>query len=152
MKNLFLILIAFASLQNAIAQPEDRSEKIEAAKIAFITKELELTTEEAQKFWPVYNEREAEQKKIRQEMRDLKKDKKMEELSDDEAMKIMDAMLNLRQKEVDIDKKYHSEFLKVLPVKKVAKLYQAEHKFKKEVMKQWKENNQHPQKQGPKRE
>ena len=37
-----------------------RAEKIEALKIAFITQKLQLTTDEAQKFWPVYNQYENE--------------------------------------------------------------------------------------------
>ena len=33
----------------------DDSKKIQAMEVAYITKELNLTPEEAQKFWPVFN-------------------------------------------------------------------------------------------------
>ena len=35
---------------------EDWKEKIQSEKIAFLTMEIELTPQEAQVFWPVYNE------------------------------------------------------------------------------------------------
>ena len=35
---------------------ETRAEKIQSLKIAFITQKLQLTTDEAEKFWPVYNQ------------------------------------------------------------------------------------------------
>ncbi len=35
---------------------EIRAEKIQSLKIAFITQKLQLTPDEAQKFWPVYNQ------------------------------------------------------------------------------------------------
>jgi hypothetical protein len=56
----------------------------------------------------------------------------------------MDQMMALKQKELDIEKKYQAEFKKILPVKKVAKLYVAEHKFKQEVMKEWRERHGGP--------
>jgi len=59
MKKLIIIIIFAGITGFARAQEEQPSEKkqqeIEALKIAFISKELELTPEEAQKFWPVYN-------------------------------------------------------------------------------------------------
>lgn len=118
---------------------ESRKEKIEAAKIAFITKELELTTEEAQKFWPVYNQKEDELKSLHKEMRKKHKDREPGEMSDAELEKHMDEMFELKQKELDIEKKYHAEFKKVLPVKKVGKLYMAEREFKHEVLKELRE-------------
>jgi len=148
MKKLLLLVLGLHVMQMAMAQeheiPADKKEKMEAAKIAFITKELELTPEEAQKFWPVYNQREAELESVRKEMRKLMKGKKIEEMTDAEVEKNMDQMMALKQKELDIEKKYKEEFKKILPVKKVAKLYVAEHKFKQEVMKEWRERHGGP--------
>ncbi|MBX7094234.1 MAG: hypothetical protein K1X56_05895 [Flavobacteriales bacterium] len=141
-KQIVMLLMGIGMISTAMAQePENKKEKMEAAKIAFITKELELTTEEAQKFWPVYNQREAESDAVRKEMRAKMKGKKIEEMSDAEVEKSMDEMLALKQKELDIEKKYNTEFKKVLPVKKVAKLHMAERKFKEEVMKEWKDRH-----------
>ncbi|OZA24427.1 MAG: hypothetical protein B7X86_08430 [Sphingobacteriales bacterium 17-39-43] len=51
-------------------------ERIEAIKVAFITKKLDLTTEEAQKFWPVYNNY---QKELMELMRKRREDRQKTE-------------------------------------------------------------------------
>jgi hypothetical protein len=65
----FLLLL---SVLPTIAQPgpddpEERGggERVQAAKVAYITSKLALTTVQAQQFWPLYNEFEAARKKIR---------------------------------------------------------------------------------------
>lgn len=67
---------------------------VEALKVAFITQQLNLTAEEAQKFWPVHNSYMAELKKAR------------------EANK--DAELAFEEQALSIRKKYNSDFKKVL--------------------------------------
>lgn len=74
MKKLFTLLCLLALLQiSAQAQPErppvDRP-NIQGLKIAFITKQLSLNTEEAQKFWPVYYDFSDKARKIRQDEKD----------------------------------------------------------------------------------
>ena len=74
MKKLFTLLCLLAFLQiNTQAQPErppaDRP-NIQGLKIAFITKQLSLNSEEAQKFWPVYYDFSDKARKIRQEQKD----------------------------------------------------------------------------------
>ena len=66
MKNFKLIAISlFLIALNAKAQTETKKDKIKVLKVAFITNELSLTTDEAVKFWPVFNVFEAKQKEIR---------------------------------------------------------------------------------------
>ena len=50
-------IILFLNMSTELIAQERREhyQRIEAIKVAFITKKLDLTTEEAQKFWPVYN-------------------------------------------------------------------------------------------------
>lgn len=74
MKKLFTLLCLLAFLQiSAQAQPErppaDRP-NVQGLKIAFITKQLSLSSEEAQKFWPVYYDFSDKARKIRQEQKD----------------------------------------------------------------------------------
>lgn len=147
MKKLVLVCMSLLAFMNVQAQDdnkekrEERKENLEAMKVAFITKELDLTPEEAEKFWPVYNQREAEMEAIHKEMRQQMKGKKIEEMSDAEVEKMLDTQMTMKQKELDIEKSYNDKFKAVIPVKKVAKLHIAEHKFKAEVMRQWKEKH-----------
>ena len=72
MKKNLLVLFLFCFLQLMVnAQPGPPPPKnIQGLKIAFITRELTLSSEEAQKFWPIYYEYEGQVKKIRQEQKD----------------------------------------------------------------------------------
>ena len=55
------------------------------------------------------------------------------EISDNELEKLLDDMIDFKQKELDVKKRYHEEFKDILPIRKVAKLYHAEEQFKKRM-------------------
>ena len=133
MKKIFL-LVAIALTGFLQANAQEGNEKIEAMKIAFITKRLQLTPEESQKFWPVYNQYEAEKKQIRQStigtVKDLKEDG---DFTNAEAEQAITKYIEFKAKDLDLIKKYVAEFRKILPATKVAKLVTAEEHFKKNV-------------------
>lgn len=130
--------IVLALLLNAIfviAQPPPRAprERVEAMKVGFLTDRLNLTVEEARDFWPVYNKMQEELEVFRKNRRNNLRDS-MESMSDAEVEKMVDGELNFRQNELDIIKKYHPQFKKILPVRKVALLYRAEEDFKRRLL------------------
>lgn len=146
---LAVLLLMFTSF-TALAQPDkdkekenDKDDKIEAMKIGFLTKKLDLTPQEAQVFWPVYNEYNAKleelRKKRRKEMQAAREGS--DNLTDKELETLVDGEMTFRQKELDLQKEYHSKFKSVLPVRKVAKLYIAEEQFKRELLRMWKDNH-----------
>lgn len=122
--------------------PRPSREQVEAMKVGFLTKRLDLTPDEAKVFWPVYNKFQDEIEAIRKTRRDRMDPKTFEQLSDKEVEKAVDAELVSRQSELDVLKKYHSQFKQVLPIKKVAQLYRAEEDFKRELLERIKENRQ----------
>ena len=125
------------------AQTPQQKENIEARHIGFITNELQLTPEEAQVFWPVYNryhgELEALRKKHTTELLGVKVN--FDSYTDDQVSKLIDDEMDYRQKELDLQRKYSEEFKKVLPVKKVARFYRAEQQFKINLIRDIKQNN-----------
>lgn len=132
-----LLLIGAAGFSQAPdGKAEERKEDIEAMKIGFLTKRLSLTPDEAKSFWPVYNqfhdELENLRKARRKEVRDAKID--VSDMSDKDVEKVVDNEIVFRQHELDIMKKYHSQFKQVLPIKKVAVLYRTEEDFKRELL------------------
>lgn len=145
---LFLVMIMLVAAGSLFAQdkkdhPKGKKEELEAQKVAFITTKLELTTEEAKVFWPVYDEKEKEVKEIRKQIREnVKEGKDLDNLTDDEVKKMIDETIQLRKKEMDVEEKYNTKFQEVLPVKKVAKLYWAERRFNEEVLKAWKDKQE----------
>ena len=75
MKKTLFVLLALTSgfmafSQNPANNKEAKKEKIKALYVAFITKELNLNEEEAQKFWPVYNLYQSELKAVRKERKE----------------------------------------------------------------------------------
>lgn len=143
MSLMFLPVLAFTQ-----SKKNPQADRIESQKVAFLTKEMDLTSEESQKFWPVYNQFNKERQEIRKQMKEaLKPGKPIEECSDAELQKIMENTMSNKQKELDLEKQYHTKFLAVLPVKKVAKLYMAEEKFKRMLLERMSENKG---KHGPK--
>ena len=125
---LIFVLTSFASF----AQGGAKREKIEALRVAFITQQLNITADEAQKFWPVYNEYQDKVKAARKEFKAVG----TIFTTDKEAQDFLDAELLFKQRELSLYKEYYDKFKKILPLKKVALLRQAEEDFKKELLKQ----------------
>lgn len=151
MKKLLIlsVLVLLNSVQVVMAQDEDlepsKRERLEALKVAYLTEKLSLTPEEAQQFWPLYNELENKMRDIRKQLRGNRSEAKQnfDQLSDADVAKAIDRELALEQQELDLKKQYNERFKKILPIKKVAKLYAAEHGFRKELLKGARENREH---------
>lgn len=117
---------------------DDRYEKMKALKVAYITTKLELTTAEAQTFWPIYNEYQSKRVEMKQqEGRNYRSDLKgIEEMTDAELEVLLNNYIDLEEKEVVLERTYLDKFKTVLPLRKVAMLLRAEHDFKREVIKE----------------
>ncbi len=139
-KTFIILLIAFFAV--AHAQRHEKIEEVKALKVAFITKELSLTTDEAQKFWPYYNEFEARQKELRRKKLSSyigRKDVDINELSDKEALSILDHMERDDEQLVELRKKLHSNLKNVISPVKILKLKSAEENFSRRLLKQYRE-------------
>jgi hypothetical protein len=118
---LMLFLLPFSGMAQDGMRGESK-QRLEAIQIAYLTKELSLTTQDAEKFWPVYN-------KYQDELRGLLKNGGEEDV------------LNRQQKALDIRKKYKPDFVKILGGDRTNKLFQAEDKFR-EMVKRELQNRQ----------
>ena len=142
--SIFCLLLIFAGsiwAQGIQDEKGARKEKVEAMKVAFLTQKMDLSSKEAQVFWPIYNEFEQKLEQIR---KSRKKEAQLaseaiDKLSDKEAESLINGEFTQRQNELDLQKEYHEKFKKILPLKKLAKLYVAEQEFKRELLKKIKE-------------
>ena len=136
----FYFVLTFIGL-TAVAQNRVNRESIESMKVAFITNRLNLSPQEAQVFWPVFNRFENELEGLRKKRRNERSVlmENFQGATDAEIERLVDGEIIFRQQELDILKKYHSEFKKILPIKKVALLYKAEEDYKKELLQQIKD-------------
>jgi hypothetical protein len=95
-------------------------------------------------FWPIYNKYQDEIEQLRKSRKDnlasAKQD--IDQMSDKDVEKVVDADLAFRQSELDLIKKYNHEYKKVLPMKKVGKLYRAEEDFKRKLLEMIQEKRQ----------
>jgi len=117
----------------------DRWKQIESIKIGYLTKKLDLTTEESQKFWPVYNQYQHELYKL------TKQKKEAREQNAANPDQSIDDDFDFDTKILNHKKKYRIEFGKILSAEKVKTFYIAERDFKEELIKQLKnrsDNNQ----------
>lgn len=139
MKSLIFTIALLTSF--SVISQESKADKVEAMKVGFITNKLELSAKEAQTFWPLYNEYNSKLEKLRKSKKsdfdELKN--KGENLTDKELVSFMNEIFATKQKELDLQKEYYEKYAKVLSVKKVALLYQAENQFKRELLRKIKE-------------
>lgn len=141
MKSLGILLMILFSGLYLFAQPpgEDdpkEKERIEALKIAFLTKRLSLTPDEAQKFWPVYNQFNGEVESSKKDSKLIRKGMgdEFQSMTDPEVEKFVDEVMVQKRRELEITEKYHNQFKKVLPIRKVALLYKSEREFRKQLL------------------
>jgi Spy/CpxP family protein refolding chaperone len=145
-----LLFTAFIFTGLAFAQPpgggkEERREKIKAQKIAFISTELSLTTEEAEKFWPVYNAYEAELETLHEERRKYRRElRKTENLDDDRAYELFELLFKTEKKESEVRQTYLKKFADVLGKGKAAKVFIAEEKFRRLLIDKLKSDRRGP--------
>jgi len=106
---LFLFTVICASAQTDPPVENQKMQNIEALKIAFISRQLELTPDEAQKFWPVYNQYSNEIHVVVKDDQDV---------------------LERDQKILDIRKSYKDQFIKIIGPDRTNRLFEAEGKFR----------------------
>lgn len=128
MRKLFFILAVFFSCITTVVVAQEGGDakndgsKLEALKIAYLTKKLNLSTEEAQKFWPIYNQYMAEVRKTRSDAR----------LNNEKEIDTEDKILAVR-------KRYDGEFAKALSTEKVNSFFKAEKEFGSYIQKELQE-------------
>jgi hypothetical protein len=131
-----------------LAQSRDQSvsqkEKIESFKIAFFTRQMQLTPQEATVFWPLYNQymesidiQKSNRRKSLQVTKEL-----LDSMSDDEVNKLIDNRLLQAETALIERKEFVTSLRKVLPAKKVAQYFKAEEQFKKKLMEKMNERKQ----------
>jgi hypothetical protein len=124
MKTLYLALLILMGLPGLGYSQQDESgnindrKKIQAMEVAYITKELDLTPEEAQKFWPVFN-------KYRDDVKGVLTDKNISD------------QLEKQQKVLDLRKKYRTDFTRILTQERANKVFSSEDQFRQMVRREF---------------
>jgi len=146
MKRFLFVLLPLLYIVSPIAIAQESS-RIEAEKVAFFTRELDLSVSDAEKFWPVYNDYSHRKEKLTQDRNALLKyvNQNFTNMSDDEMEDSGNKIVQFAVDDASLTKEYHERFKTVLTPEKVIQLYTAEIQFKKFLLNQLQERrNQGP--------
>ena len=143
----FLVLILFTVCSfSSYAQPTDKDkqedfELYKSKRVSFMTEKLQLTSQEAQKFWPIYNEFDRMRGECHQKRRDLERDAKdnYDKLSESDFKRMNSEIVALYQKESDLVKRYNDKFLLVLPARKVILIGPSENEFRFKMIREYRQ-------------
>lgn len=147
LKKLYPLLFLFLSF-NFYGQSDkdnfkEKREQIKAMKVAFLTTELDLTSSEAEKFWPIYNTFDDKQFELRyRKMKDYFKKMKgfdLDNLSEKEAAALLNQIEDNEEDLFNLKKKFIISLKGILPSVKIIKLKKAEEDFSRKLLQQYKD-------------
>jgi hypothetical protein len=138
MKKILLILLLLPLL--SISQ--DRKEKMKSIRIAYITSELNLTTDEISKFIPIFSEFDKKQHELKRKMRlILEKSKSIDDITENEAAEMLISSEKIEEEIFNNRKNLTSSLKNVLNSKKLLKFKKLELDFNKKLIEKIKERN-----------
>ncbi|MFV8337694.1 sensor of ECF-type sigma factor [Flavobacterium sp. LB3P21] len=148
LKKLLPILLLFVSF-NFYAQGEsmkEKKEQIKALKAAFFTTELDFTTNEAERFWPIYNTFDDKQFELRhQKMKTYMRrmnDGSLDKITEKEANAFLAQIEDTEEELFLLRKKFMQNVRTILPAVKIVKLKKAEEDFNRKLLQQYRNKGQ----------
>ena len=129
-KRIILLLCIFFSVSLLHAQGKLDFNRIKAESHSFITKEAGLSTQEAARFFPVFDEMKGKQRGYFDKLRAVYNASPSSEREAREAIEKADGYeIQLKQ----IEQRYHKEMLKVIPATKLLRVLEAERRFHRQM-------------------
>ncbi|MCC7303274.1 MAG: hypothetical protein IT233_11590 [Bacteroidia bacterium] len=127
------ITILFFLCSLGLYSQKSTKDDIDALRVTVMNKAMGLTTDEAAKFWPIYNDYLQKKDNLRKSHRQSLKAKypDLDKLSDEEANALMEAEISYKQKELDLQKDMIKKIKAAIPPKKAARVFKAEEEFRK---------------------
>ena len=137
--SILVFLSSFLSAQNK----SSFHQKIRAYKVAHLTDQLNFSENDAQKFWPIYNEYSDQMMKLHKEERSKIKKRVhhlggMQNLSEKEAKEIISHIIEIEKKRSELKSTFFDKVSKFLSYKKIVMLELAEHEFNRKLLRKLK--------------
>lgn len=107
-------------------------EKLDAARVGFITNRLSITPEQAEKFWPLFNEHEEDRMSMMREMRNISK-KSEGEISNEEASELIQARFDIQMKLLNAEKRFLEKVSETLSPVQSLRLNEANRDFTRHI-------------------
>lgn len=119
-----------------VSQDPKAQERIQSLRIAYITEKLGLTTEQAEKFWPIYREFSQERRKLGQELREAQRQIDPKNPDPKKQQDLLDLGLRLKERELNLERDYSGRLREVISAQQMLNLRKAEGDFRNMVMQQ----------------
>ncbi len=136
MKRLILIGLIISVFAGQTHSQDNLADRVKALRAEVYTRVLNLSSEEAEKFWPIFNEYAENKENLHKQ---LKPEGDLDGMSDQEVEEYVKKYFEIRQKEFDLEKDLVQKLRKVLPIRKIAKLPIAEREFRESLLKRLQE-------------
>jgi hypothetical protein len=145
---IFLFIIVFPFIFSDAQNPNQ--EKLNSFKIGFFTKKLNLSSAEAEKFWPVYNDYQSQRNLIQLEKIKINRtfNQGGNSLSDSQLAGMGDQYVECLVQESELAVAFHKKLKEVLPPAKVIQYYQAENQYKAQLLNELQNFKQQRPRQG----
>lgn len=138
-KILILSFILLCSLQLSAQNKDNHREKIKALKTAHITEGINLSAQEAQKFWPIYNDFEEKRRALyKKERADIEN---LECISEERATAMLKEYVELEREDYLLKKKFFTDLRGIFSAKKVIQLKKVEDEFNRQLIKEYRERH-----------
>jgi hypothetical protein len=133
-----VIIPVWAQDEDELPQEQDPKvkEKIQAARVAYITDQLALTPAEAEKFWPIYREFAEKRQQLQKQYRQARRNPDPSKTPEENDKNLVELGLKLKQSAVDLEKTYSGQLLKVISAQKLRTLPEAEKRFRQMILDQ----------------
>ncbi|MBR5159091.1 MAG: hypothetical protein IKW84_05865 [Bacteroidaceae bacterium] len=148
-----ILLTLSVSAQDRRPNPSGQFSPAEYAKQQreFFTKNAELTQEEADAFFPIYNELQQKKREINRQIRMTMRQEGGAETSEEQSLKAIDAKADANIRIAELEKEYLKKFKEVLPASKILKVQNAEEQFNSQILKDIQQSRGHQFQQGQQR-
>lgn len=135
MKKLLLATILLIITMTMVhAQDDEARQRIESAKIALISERLGLTPEDAQKFWPIYNEYSQKRRENHMEFAKARRNFNPETATEQETEAMLKLGREVKERQLKLEGEYSDRMLKVIDSKQLMSLQNAERDFKRMLL------------------
>lgn len=140
-RKILLLLLLLSFSLHAQDDFKDKKEQVKAMKVAFLTSELNLTSQEAEKFWPLYNAYDNKQFEIRHDKMRAFKSKMngdaLNKMNEKDASILLNQMESADEELFWLRKKFTKSLRTILPAVKILKLKKSEDDFYRKLLQQY---------------
>lgn len=138
-KILFVCFVLFGSFHTIAQERDEHRERIKALKTAYITEGLNLSPNDAEKFWPIYNDFNEKRRKLyRKEHAELGD---LECISEEKAENMVQEYVNIEREDYLLKKKFYSDLRTIFSSKKIIQLKKVEDEFNRKLIREYRERH-----------